>query len=168
LDLLGICSSVVEGIRQFVAMPLGSGYLPDDGINSPNRFGRLELIAYPMAGEAFNLRYPRDAWQERLPGLDLSAPIELAGNQEQHTGQDALQRQRVEEGLFPIRDWDQSDPEHYTMHLVNSLHWCAITGGPPPMSPARAVMDQETSTPSTVEAIQYPVAQPEQLEGEPE
>ena len=126
-----------RGVRQFVAMPLGSGYLPDDGGASPNRFGRLELVAYPMRGEAFDLHYPRDAWQERMPGLDLSTQADLAGDRVQGEGEDALQKQRLEEGLFPVREWDQSQPERYTMHLVNSLHWCAITGSPPPMAPAR-------------------------------
>lgn len=155
-----------KGIKQFVAMPLGSGYLPDDGISSPNRFGRLELVAYPMEGEAFSMRYPRDAWQERLPGLDLSVPAELAGNQEQDTGKDALQRQRVEEGLFPIRDWDQSEPERYTMHLVNSLHWCAITGSPPPMAPARVPLESRTVMTSEAQSIQYPVAPGKSLQGD--
>ena len=154
-----------KGIKQFVAMPLGSGYLPDDGINSPNRFGRLELIAYPMQGEAFAMRYPRNAWQERLPGLDLAIPTELAGNQEQATSQDALQRQRVEEGLFPLRDWNHSQPERYTMHLVNSLHWCAITGSPPPMAPARMSMDSPlTARESNQPVQQYPSAPPRDLQ----
>ena len=142
-----------RGVRQFVAMPLGSGYLPDDGLTSPNRFGRLELVAYPMRGEAFDLHYPRDVWQERMPGLELSARAELAGNRVQGNEEDALQRQRVEEGLFPVRDWQQAEPERYTMHLVNSLHWCAITGSPPPMAPSRMRPESQSGDSSLAEPV---------------
>jgi len=134
-----------KGIQQFVAMPLGSGYLPENGEKSPNRFGCLEIIAYPMLGGAFAMRYPRNAWTQRLPELPVGIQSQLSGNQEHGTDPDALQRQHVEEGLFPLEDWEGSDPRRYSLHLANSLHWCAITGSPPPMAPARVRADRHTA-----------------------
>jgi len=70
---------------------------------------------------------------------------QLAGDREHGGDQDALQRQQVEEGLFPLEDWDRSTPGRYALHLANSLHWCAITGSPPPMAPARARTDRHAA-----------------------
>lgn len=141
-----------RGIRQFVAMPLGSGYLPDDGVGSPNRFGRLELVAYPMRGETFDQRYPRTAWQEGLAGIGVPEIVTPPESTQVHLmrDEDILQRQPLEDGLFPLADWKQEACDRFTLHLVNSLHWCAITGGPPPMAPPRP--RPEMAEPLAVEA----------------
>lgn len=126
-----------DGIRQFVAMPLGFGYLPDDSPNSPHRFGRLQLVVYPMGAQAFQSRYPSDAWQRRLASMPLPSPTQQCAGGLPAPGPDALERQSIEEGLFPLTDWDVQSSGSYSLHLANSLHWCAITGGPPPMTPPR-------------------------------
>ena len=128
-----------QGIQQFVAMPLGSGYLPENGKTSPNRLGCLEIVAYPMQGSAFAMRYPRNSWTQRLPDLAVGMESQLAGDREHGGDPEALQRQQIEEGLFPLADWDRAKPGRYALHLANSLHWCAITGSPPPMAPSRRV-----------------------------
>ncbi len=126
-----------RGIQQFVAMPLGSGYLPDSAESSPNRFGCLEVIVHPMQGGAFAMRYPRNKLTERLPDLQSVPPAQLTASREHGADRDALERHEVEEGLFPVADWEPSSPGRYSLHLANSLHWCAITGSPPPVSPGR-------------------------------
>lgn len=151
-----------HGVQQFVAMPLGSGYMPDNGSTSPNRFGRLEIVAYPMQGPAFAMRFPQSAWQDRLSGIPVDMSAQLAGNREHHGGPDALQRQRIEEGLFPLDDWAAETPERYTLHLANSLHWCAITGSPPPMAPARMRIDVQSPT-TMSSALRYPEVYSEDL-----
>lgn len=150
-----------KAIQQFVAMPLGSGYLPETAAASPNRFGSLEIVVYPMNGGAFAMRYPRNGWAERLPEISLGLPAELAGEQEHCGDQDALQRQQIEEGLFPMADWDRDTTGRYNLHLANSLHWCAITGSPPPMAPARVRTDrQDAGTHSLqVEDLATPLTQ---------
>ena len=126
-----------DGIRQFVAMPLGFGYLPDDSPGSPHRFGRLQLVIYPMGAQSFRARYPLDAWQRHLENIVFPPATQQSEHGVLSPGADALERQSIEEGLFPLADWDVLSPGSYTLHLANSLHWCAITGGPPPMGPAR-------------------------------
>jgi hypothetical protein len=126
-----------RGIQQFVAMPLGSGYLPERSEGALTRLGCLEILVYPMQGSAFALRYPRHALSGRLPELAVGMESELAGNREHSGRTDVLQRQQVEEGLFPLADWDRVHHGRYSIHLANSLHWCAITGSPPPMAPVR-------------------------------
>lgn len=140
-----------KGVQQFVAMPLGSGYLPENANNSPNRFGCLEIVAYPMQGSAFGMRYPRNGWTDRLPDLAVGMQSQLAGDREHGGDQDALRRQQIEEGLFPLSDWDISTAERYSLHLANSLHWCAITGSPPPVAPARARRDRGATTVETTQ-----------------
>jgi len=152
-----------KGVQQFVAMPLGTGYMPENGNNSPNCFGCLEIVAYPMQGGAFAMRYPRDSWSQ---SLTAGMESQLAGDREHGADHDALQRQPVEEGLFPIADWDRATPGRYALHLANSLHWCAITGGPPPMAPARGRFDRHAiamDTSQMVEATPSPGPQPSRI-----
>lgn len=126
-----------KGVRQFVAMPLGTGYLPEPSNQIPATAGCLEIVVYPMQGGAFAIRYPRNPWTDRLEDLSVGIEDRLAGGRDHRGIEDALRRQRVEEGLYPLADWDGDSPSRYTLHLANSLHWCAITGSPPPMAPSR-------------------------------
>jgi len=142
-----------QSIQQFVAMPLGAGYLPENRDNAPTRLGCLEVIVYPMQGSAFAMRYPRNSLSERLSGFPMGMESRLAGDRVQGTEKDALQRQQVEEGLFPMADWDRDTSGRYAVHLANSLHWCAITGSPPPMAPVR---ERHIDTQTTLAAAMMP------------
>lgn len=143
-----------NGIQQFVAMPLGLGYLPDDGARGTDALGRLEIAVYPMAAETFGMRYPRDAWLRYLESIVIAPMPEPSRNEAPGTAADALERQSVEEGLFPLTDWDATATARYTLHLVNSLHWCAITGGPPPMAPVRLQSDHRSAANQTPAAAE--------------
>ena len=132
-----------QGVQQFVAMPLGSGYLPQGPQGIGDSSGCLEIVVYPMEGGAFAMRYPRNPWPGRLEDPSVGMKDSLAANREHRGDQDVLQRQPVEEGLFPLDDWDRECPGRYTLHLANSLHWCAITGSPPPVAPSRFHTDRQ-------------------------
>ncbi len=128
-----------RGVRQFVAMPLGTGYQPDEDARlSADRLGYLEIVAYPMSAAAFEMRFPRNRWQRSLPDGPLPTMARRAATATEALGADVLERRLTEEGLFPFEDWEHSACERYHVHLANSLHWCAITGSPPPMSPLKA------------------------------
>jgi hypothetical protein len=52
--------NVEEGIiRQFVAMPLGSGYSVEEQLTGKDEFGGLQIIAYPMKRKVFEKRFPK-------------------------------------------------------------------------------------------------------------
>jgi hypothetical protein len=127
-------------VLQFSAMPLGSGYKPITSESEAGMAGHLEIIVYPMNRGAFDTRFPRDAWQSRLGDVPVKTP-QLLNARGPSSRSDALIRHKVEEGLFPIGDWDLGTPSKYRLHLANSLHWCAITGGPPPTTARRGRPD---------------------------
>ena len=46
-------------IRQFVAMPLGSGYSTEEQITGKAEHGGIQIIVYPMKREVFEKRFPK-------------------------------------------------------------------------------------------------------------
>ena len=51
-------------IRQFVAMPLGSGYSAEEQITGSAEFGGVQVIVYPMRGDVYERRFPKIVRQE--------------------------------------------------------------------------------------------------------
>jgi len=45
-------------IRQFVAMPLGSGYSTEEQIIGEAEHGGIQIVVYPMRREVFEKRFP--------------------------------------------------------------------------------------------------------------
>jgi len=46
-------------IRQFVAMPLGSGYSAEEQVTGKGEYGGLQIIAYPMKRKVFEKRFEK-------------------------------------------------------------------------------------------------------------
>lgn len=115
--------------RQFVAMPLGSSYLPDGRRCPLNRFARIELLVCPLRAGCFTHHYP-----ERRPVAPGSA---ASGRRPGLATSDLVVRQPTLQGLFRPDDWAIDTTERFSLRLANSLHWCAMTGSPPPVAPTR-------------------------------
>jgi len=124
-------------ILQFSPMPLGSGYTPVTADSTAALAGQLRLRVFPMGGRWFQERFPTEGGKAPLEGSTVNAPRLPLGRRDFPMGNDALIRQRLEEGLFPISDWSIETESSYCLHLANSLHWCAITGAPPPTTAPR-------------------------------
>ena len=45
-------------IRQFVAMPLGSGYSAEEQLSGKAEHGGMQIIVYPMKKSVFEKRFP--------------------------------------------------------------------------------------------------------------
>ena len=52
-------------IRQFVAMPLGSGYSAEEQITGEAEHGGIQIIVYPMKPEIFEKRFPQGIYGSR-------------------------------------------------------------------------------------------------------
>jgi hypothetical protein len=52
-------------IRQFVAMPLGSGYSAEEQITGEAEHGGIQIVIYPMKREVFEKRFPKREIKER-------------------------------------------------------------------------------------------------------
>lgn len=132
-------------VLQFSAMPLGSGYTPVTAETERALGGPLRISIFPMHRVVFEQRYPKDAWQLQPTERPTSTSSSF-GVRGGFDSDDFLIRLRVEEGLFPLEDWAENAGTTYSLHLANSLHWCAITGAPPPTHQSRARTSPQPAT----------------------
>lgn len=131
-------------IRQFVAMPLGSGYSAEEQITGLAEFGGLQIVVYPMKREVFERRFPKVKPVARLmktrggygPDDDLSDT--MLASAEMALAPGGQMRQEIYDDPFDLRDWDVSAGSRCFVHITNSLVWHAITGQAPPTVPPTA------------------------------
>jgi len=123
-------------IRQFVAMPLGSGYSAEEQVTGEATHGGLQVAVYPMKREAFEARFPE---RPEPPGRSyfcfrfcrLSGPaMGLAPG--------GRMQQEICEDPYDPADWKVDDSSRCFVHIANSLVWRTITGEPPPTVPFTA------------------------------
>jgi hypothetical protein len=130
-------------IRQFVAMPLGSGYSAEEQITGQATHGGLQIMVYPMKPDIFEKRFPKIERMEddiRFQTImcseecySMSEPccdMALAPGGKMH--------QKIYEDPFDFSDWDQTTGSRCFVHIANSLMWRAITGQTPPTVPFTA------------------------------
>jgi hypothetical protein len=125
-------------IRQFVAMPLGSGYSSEEQITGKAEHGGIQIVVYPMKREVFEKRFPKRPIQERLlhARYDSSTCFSLAEPcAEMGLAPGGRMRQEIYQDPFKLSDWDLDQKSRCFVHLSNSLVWRAITGDNPPTTP---------------------------------
>lgn len=145
-------------IRQFVAMPLGSGYSAEEQITKKAEFGGIQILVYPMKKEKY------EEWkksQERsifrhtdfaMDGghwVEQSMPM-VASSRTMYSAEmpsDALampdmglapggsMKQEIYEDKYGMESWDREHRSRCFVHLTNSLIWRAVTGSEPPTTP---------------------------------
>lgn len=127
-------------IRQFVAMPLGSGYSAEEQITGAAEHGGIQLVAYPMKAAAWE-RLKRKQRLERFAPSDIAYAASLA---EASVGYDmglapgGRMRQEIYDDPYAFEDWDLGHRSRCFVHIANSLVWRAITGENPPTVPPTA------------------------------
>ncbi len=132
----GYC--VGEGvIRQFVAMPLGSGYTAEEQITGDAAWGGLQILVMPMKREVFERRFPigyelpeRPATMYVTESAAEYGPMGLAPG--------GRMRQEIAADPFSLADWDLEAGSRVFVHLANSMDWHRITGEAPPATPVTA------------------------------
>jgi hypothetical protein len=128
-------------IRQFVAMPLGSGYSAEEQLTGQAEHGGLQLQVYPLKRKAWERVLAERARQQAeqrywavdptdLPPLSMCADMGLAPG-----GQ---MRQEIYEDPYPFGDWDPAHTSRCFVHIANTLVWRSITGEEPPTVPLTA------------------------------
>lgn len=122
-------------VHQFVAVPLGNKEI--EGLETPDldNKGRVQIEVYPLARRAFDLYHPTDSWKRHL----TASRNRQGGNGSiEHGAQAELEPQKLNGNSFRHEDWDREARSTYSIHLANSLQWCAMTGSPPPSPPLSA------------------------------
>lgn len=118
-------------VRQFVAMPLGSGYTVSEQLSDGPDAGHIRIVAVPMRAEYLRRR-PKPAAQTTMFSF-TSAP---AGGMGLGAGGSITQRVAV-----PVEDhdaWAVRARSSVQIALVNSEQWHGLTGNPPPTEPPTA------------------------------
>jgi hypothetical protein len=128
----GFC--VEKGIvRQFVAMPLGSGYSAEEQITGEAEHGGLQIMVFPMKREAFDRRFPRRRVRHRsVEHMACMAAPDMA------LAPGGKMRQEIYDDPYGIYDWETHHFSRCFVHIANSLVWRAITGQNPPTTPPTA------------------------------
>jgi hypothetical protein len=137
----GFC--VAKGvIRQFVVMPLGSGYSVEEQIAGKPEHGGLQIIVYPMRREHYEALLRRCertsvhmAATRARSGLLCSAaePARAMG-----LAAGGRMRQQIYSDPHGLDAWDQSVSSRCFVTLVDAVQWHKITGEAPPTRPPTA------------------------------
>jgi hypothetical protein len=127
-------------IRQFVAMPLGSGYTVEEQITGKPEHGGLQIIVYPMRKEHYETLLQRHepvvacAKQE-----DLSCEFEPANAQmAMGLAPGGRMTQQIYAHPHGLEAWDQAVSSRCFVTLVDAVQWREITGEVPPTKPPTA------------------------------
>jgi hypothetical protein len=117
-------------IRQFVAMPLGSGYSVEEQLTGSAEHGGIQLLVHPLRASAY---VPRA--QEYTRGLLCEPGVMSMARMDMGLGFGGRMRQRIYRDPHDFVDWDVKERARCFVHLANALVWREITGEHPPTTP---------------------------------
>jgi hypothetical protein len=136
-------------IRQFVAMPLGSGYTVEEQITGEAVHGGLQIIVYPLKPEFYNPP-PRMPFRGLVPssagGAMFKGAYSISASANSMEGSlsasaavadmgmapGGLMEQNIYEDTYGIEKFDQTASAKCFVHLLNSEQYTRVTGKLPP------------------------------------
>jgi hypothetical protein len=121
-------------IRQFVAMPLGSGYTIEGQLTGSEQTGGIQFVVFePKPG-----RFPDEAPPD--PRHQATATLKATATPKAELGLAAGGRmeQEIYRDAYGIDTWDGSQSAAVSVHIVNSEQYEAMTGRPAPDTPVSA------------------------------
>lgn len=121
-------------IRQFVAVPLGSGATVEGQVTGQETHGGVQLRAVGLTEQA--LGQWRAAQEARIVCCDeiaMAPPAPCAAGM--GLGAGGRMRQEVYTDDRTLADYDQSGARRVFVHLCSAAQWTAITGEVPPPTP---------------------------------
>ena len=126
----GFC--VEKGIiRQFVAMPLGTGYSAEEQLTETAEHGGIQIIAYPIKKECYRPRPFSEAPVGAVYNLS-PAPYDMG------LAPGGRMRQEIHRDRRRFESWRQDQSSRCFVHIATSLVWSALAGEAPPTTPPTA------------------------------
>jgi hypothetical protein len=122
-------------IRQFVAMPLGSGYSAEEQITDEAEHGGLQIVVYPLKRKVYDQMMKAERWSVRSTGAIMQC---LSATADMGLAPGGRMRQEIYDDTFDLEDWDLKHSSRCFVHIANSLVWRDITGENPPTTPPTA------------------------------
>ena len=118
-------------IRQFVAMPLGSGLTVEEQVRGTEEFGGIQILVYEPRPGRFPARPPPEPDEESLEGMvpPAGVPVEMG------LGAGGKIRQKIYPDPYGLAIWEAEPRGRLTVHIVNSEQFHALTGRPIPPTP---------------------------------
>ena len=127
-------------IRQFVAMPLGSGYSAEEQVTGEAEYGGVQIQAFPMKSEVYERRFPKISEREdvRYSMQDVRFMACEAPGPDMGLAPGGRMKQEIYEDPYKMSDWDTRITSRCFVHIANSMVWHSITGKEPPTPPPTA------------------------------
>jgi hypothetical protein len=120
-------------IRQFMAMPLGSGLTIEAQVSGAEEFGGIQILVYePKPG-----RFP----DEPPPERNLSArgqAVSLPMGAEMGLGAGGQMSQKIYPDPYDLDTWDLANFGSIAIHIINSDQYRELTDLEPPSTPVTA------------------------------
>ncbi len=136
-------------IRQFVAMPLGSGYSAEEQITGEARWGGLQVEVFPLRASAYE-RLAAERWEQRedpAHGYCERCSVDPSAVPEMTLSPGGRMRQEIYRDPYQASDWDLDHGARCFVHLANSQVWRQITGSEPPPTPVTAAEYEKAGLP---------------------
>lgn len=135
-------------IRQFVAMPLGSGYSAEEQITGAAQHGGLQVAVYPMKRNVFERRFPKVNLVQKRQSLDVCYSMpECCSAPDMGLAPGGRMKQEIYSDPYGLNDWDIEAGGRCFVHLCNSMVWQSMTGAVPPRPAPTAAAYAETGLP---------------------
>ena len=116
-------------IRQFVAMPLGSGYTIEGQLTGSERTGGIQFVVFEPKPGRFPDRAPPDS---RRPSATAAFEATVTAEAEFGLAAGGRMEQEIYRDAYGIDTWDGSQSAAVSVHIVNSEQYEAMTGGRAP------------------------------------
>lgn len=121
-------------VRQFVAMPLGSGYTAEEQLDGSAEYGGVQLLVHPLKAQAW-----RGTSRVRSPAAPLYSSVCCEPMADMGLAPGGRMRQEIFDDEHHFADWEFAHRARCFVHIANSLVWRAITGEDAPGVPPTAV-----------------------------
>lgn len=126
-------------IRQFVAVPLNSGFTVEEQVTGTAEFGGLQIMVFPMKEEEFKkIEEPaREIFacaSASLESMPLSKGILRSAKKEMGLGAGGFMKQEIYQDKYGIDMWE-TEGQRVFVHLLNSIEYKEVTGKNPPTKP---------------------------------
>ena len=152
-------------IRQFVSVPLSSGYTVEEQVSGTAEHGGIQIIVYPMKDSYWNNIKPKYAKNATLRSSNMTlnslkgnpynssfenkiyaaaaqsseaqlcASAKPAKEVEMGLGAGGFMKQEIYADTYGADAWDENNSLRIFVHLVNSEQYQLITGQHPPTKP---------------------------------
>lgn len=139
----GICTGPGR-IRQFVAMPLGSGTTVEGQVTGEETVGGLQLLVVPPRKGLFEPP-PLQARRRSMAGAcppsacaPMAQSLDLCESSSMGLAAGGSMKQKLYPDPHGRETWDLDRAERLFVHIVDSRTWTALTGEPMPVSPIHA------------------------------